>query len=73
MGLANIAGSLLGAMPAGGGTSQTSVVRSVGGRTQTASLVTALAALATMLLLAPFLGLRPARRLPPSSSSTRCL
>src|SRR5664279_3614806 len=46
-------------MPAGGGTSQTAVVRAVGGRSQKASLVTAGAALATMLLLAPLLGLMP--------------
>lgn len=58
-GMANAAGALLGAMPAGGGTSQTAVVRSVGGRSQTASLVTAMAALATMLFLAPLLGLMP--------------
>lgn len=58
-GIANAAGALLGAMPAGGGTSQTAVVRSVGGRSQTASLVTAMAALATMLFLAPLLGLMP--------------
>ncbi|MGL6109762.1 MAG: SulP family inorganic anion transporter, partial [Rubrivivax sp.] len=58
-GAANVAGALLGAMPAGGGTSQTAVVRSAGGRTQKASLVTAGAAVATMLLLAPLLGLMP--------------
>jgi len=58
-GLANIGGALLGAMPAGGGTSQTAVVRSVGGHSQKASLVTAAAALATMLLLAPLIGLMP--------------
>jgi sulfate permease, SulP family len=58
-GAANVAGALLGAMPAGGGTSQTAVVRSVGGQSQKASLVTAGAALATMLLLAPLLGLMP--------------
>jgi SulP family sulfate permease len=52
-------GALLGAMPAGGGTSQTAVVRAVGGRSQKASLVTAGAAAATMLLLAPLLGLMP--------------
>ncbi len=46
-------------MPAGGGTSQTAVVRSAGGQSQKASLVTAAAALATMLLLAPILGLLP--------------
>ena len=58
-GAANLGGALLGAMAAGGGTSQTAVVRSVGGRSQRASLVTAAAALATMLLLAPLLGLLP--------------
>jgi MFS superfamily sulfate permease-like transporter len=46
-------------MPAGGGTSQTAVVRSSGGKSQRASLVTAAAALATMLFLAPVLGLLP--------------
>ena len=58
-GAANLGGALFGAMPAGGGTSQTAVVRAVGGRSQTASLVTAGIALATMLLLAPVLGLMP--------------
>jgi len=58
-GAANFSGAFFGAMPAGGGTSQTAVVRSVGGRTQKASLVTAGAAVATMLVLAPFLGLLP--------------
>jgi sulfate permease, SulP family len=58
-GMANLGGALFGAMPAGGGTSQTAVVRAVGGRSQKASLVTAAAALATMLLLAPLLGLMP--------------
>jgi high affinity sulfate transporter 1 len=58
-GAANIGGALLGAMPAGGGTSQTAVVASVGGQSQRASLVTAGAALATMLLLAPLLGYMP--------------
>ncbi|MFO1325550.1 MAG: SulP family inorganic anion transporter [Burkholderiales bacterium] len=58
-GAANLGGALLGAMPAGGGTSQTAVVRASGGRSQKASLVTAGAAVATMLLLAPLLGLLP--------------
>jgi SulP family sulfate permease len=58
-GAANLGGALLGAMPAGGGTSQTAVVRSAGGQSQKASLVTAGAAVATMLLLAPLLGLLP--------------
>jgi high affinity sulfate transporter 1 len=58
-GAANLGGALLGAMPAGGGTSQTAVVRSAGGQSQKASVVTAATALATMLLLAPLLGLLP--------------
>jgi high affinity sulfate transporter 1 len=58
-GAANAAGALLGAMPAGGGTSQTAVVRAAGGRSQRASLVTAGAAAATMLFFAPLLGLLP--------------
>lgn len=58
-GAANLAGALFGAMPAGGGTSQTGVVYSAGGRSQKASLVCAGAALATMLALAPLLGLLP--------------
>lgn len=58
-GAANLGGALCGAMPAGGGTSQTAVVRAAGGRSQKASLVTAGAAAATMLLLAPILGLLP--------------
>ncbi|WP_410498540.1 SulP family inorganic anion transporter [Chitinibacter sp. S2-10] len=58
-GLANVGGALLGSMPAGGGTSQTAVVRSAGGQSQKASLVTAATALAVMLLLAPVLGLLP--------------
>lgn len=58
-GVANVAGALFGAMPAGGGTSQTAVVRTVGGKTQAASVVTAGAAVATMLLLGPLLGFLP--------------
>jgi len=58
-GAANLGGAVLGAMPAGGGTSQTAVVRAAGGRSQKASLVTAGTAAATMLLLAPLLGLLP--------------
>ncbi len=58
-GAANLGGAFTGAMPAGGGTSQTAVVRNAGGRSQKASLVTAGTAAATMLLLAPLLGLLP--------------
>ncbi len=59
LGVANVAGGLFGAMPAGGGTTQTAVNRSAGARTQMAELITAAAALATMLLLAPFIALMP--------------
>ncbi|MEK1887119.1 MAG: SulP family inorganic anion transporter [Phyllobacterium sp.] len=59
IGAANLSGAFFGAMPAGGGTSQTAVVRAVGGRTQKASLVTAGVSVATMLALAPLLGLLP--------------
>jgi SulP family sulfate permease len=58
-GVANLGGALFGVMPAGGGTSQTAVVRAAGGQSQLASLVTASTALATMLFLAPILGLMP--------------
>ncbi len=59
IGAANLGGALFSAMPAGGGTSQTAVVRSVGGQSQKASLVTAAAAVTTMLILAPLLGMMP--------------
>ena len=58
-GVGNVLGSLLGSMPAGGGTSQTAVVRATGGQSQFASLVTAGVALATMWLLAPIFSLLP--------------
>lgn len=58
-GFANIGGALFGAMPGGGGTSQTAVNRSAGARTQVAEIVTAAIALVTMLVLAPLLGLMP--------------
>jgi len=59
LGLGNVAGGLLGAMPAGGGTTQTAVNRKAGARTQVAELVTAAAALATLQLLAPVIALMP--------------
>ena len=62
-GLANAGGAFFGSMPAGGGTSQTAVNRLVGARTQLAEVVTATGTLATMLLLAPFLGLMPSATL----------
>jgi sulfate permease, SulP family len=58
-GLANAGGGFLGAMPAGGGTTQTAVNRLGGARTQVAELVTAAVSLATMLLLAPLIALMP--------------
>jgi high affinity sulfate transporter 1 len=58
-GLGNVAGGLVGAMPSGGGTTQTLVNRRAGARTQLAGLVLGLAALATLLLLAPALSLMP--------------
>jgi len=58
-GLANAGGAVLGAMPSGGGTSQTAVNRLAGARTQMSELVTAGATLVTMLLLAPLIGLMP--------------
>jgi SulP family sulfate permease len=58
-GLANGGGAFFGAMPGGGGTSQTAINRSAGACTQLAELVTAAAALATMLFLAPLLALMP--------------
>jgi high affinity sulfate transporter 1 len=58
-GLANVGGAVLGAMPAGGGTSQTAVNRLAGARTQLAQLVTAAGTLVTMLFMAPLIALMP--------------
>ena len=58
-GLANAGGGLFGAMPGGGGTSQTAVNRGAGAKSQMAELVTAAVALATILLLAPVIALMP--------------
>jgi MFS superfamily sulfate permease-like transporter len=59
LGAANAAGAFIGAMPAGGGTSQTAVSRSAGGQSQVVSLVVAAVALATLLVLAPALERMP--------------
>jgi len=59
VGMANLAGGFFGAMPAGGGTTQTAVNRAAGARTQVAELVTAAVAVATLLLLAPLIALMP--------------
>jgi len=58
-GLANLGGTVLGAMPAGGGTTQTAVNRRAGACTQVAELVTAAVSLCSMVFLAPFIGLIP--------------
>jgi high affinity sulfate transporter 1 len=58
-GVATAGGALLGAMPAGGGTSQTAVNRLVGAQSQMAGLITAAVTLLTMLLLAPLMSLMP--------------
>lgn len=58
-GLASLGGAFFGSMPAGGGTTQTAVNRAAGAMTQVSALVTAGAALVTMLLLAPLVGLMP--------------
>jgi MFS superfamily sulfate permease-like transporter len=59
LGAANLGGGFFGAMPAGGGTSQTAVNRHAGAKTQMAELVTAGGALATLLLLAPLIAYMP--------------
>ncbi len=58
-GLANAGGALLGAMPGGGGTTQTAVNRLAGAKTQVSQLVTAAVTLVTMLFLAPLIGMMP--------------
>lgn len=58
-GAANLLGGLLGAMPGGGGTSQTAVNRRSGARTQVSSLATAAMTLATLLFFAPVMTFLP--------------
>jgi high affinity sulfate transporter 1 len=58
-GLANAGGAFLGAMPAGGGTTQTAVNRLAGACTQMAEVTTVGVALITMLFLAPLIALMP--------------
>jgi MFS superfamily sulfate permease-like transporter len=59
LGLANLAGGFFRSLPAGGGTSQTAVNYQAGARTQLAEIITAIIVLATLLFLAPFIGLLP--------------
>ena len=58
-GLANVGGAFLGAMPGGGGTTQTAVNVLAGARTQFAEMVTAAMALVTTLFLAPLVAVMP--------------
>ena len=59
IGAANVIGGFFGAMPSGGGTSQTAVNLKAGARTQAAQFVTAAMTVATMLFLAPVMGAMP--------------
>jgi MFS superfamily sulfate permease-like transporter len=59
LGAANAVGGLFGAMPAGGGTSQTAVARRAGAKSQLAGLTCALATFAALLFLAPVIGYMP--------------
>jgi sulfate permease, SulP family len=58
-GLANVGGAFFGAMPGGGGTTQTAVNVLAGARTQLAEIVTAAMALLTILFFAPVIGTMP--------------
>jgi len=59
VGAANVASSLLGGMPSGGGTSQTAVADMAGARSQMAQWVNAAAVLATLLFLSSVIALLP--------------
>ena len=58
-GLANAGGALLGAMPGGGGTTQTAANVRAGARTQLAEMVTAVMTLVTIFFLAPLIATMP--------------
>ena len=58
-GFANAAGAMFGAMPAGGGTSQTAVNRLAGAHTPVSTIVTAVLTVVVLLLLAPLISLLP--------------
>jgi len=59
IGLANVGGALLGAMPGGGGTTQTAVNVLAGARTRLAGLITAAMTLLTILFLSPLIAIMP--------------
>jgi sulfate permease, SulP family len=58
-GLANFGGALFGAMPGGGGTTQTAVNVHAGARTQLAEVITAAMALLTIVFLASIVSVMP--------------
>jgi high affinity sulfate transporter 1 len=58
-GAGNVVGAFLGAMPSGGGASQTAMNRGTGARTQVACLVSALVAVLAALFLSPLIALMP--------------
>ncbi len=58
-GLANVGGALVGAMPGGGGITQTAINVRAGARTQLAETVTAAMTLVTVLFLAPLIAILP--------------
>jgi sulfate permease, SulP family len=58
-GAANVVGGFLGAMPAGGGASQTAMNRGTGARTQVSCLASALVAVLAALFLSPLIALMP--------------
>jgi SulP family sulfate permease len=59
LGLANIAGGLFQAYPAGGGTSQTAVNEKAGAKSQISAMVTAGVVVLALLFLAPLVSLMP--------------
>jgi MFS superfamily sulfate permease-like transporter len=59
LGLSNVLGGLTGAMPSGGGTSQTAVNARAGARSPLASLVTVATTVGVLLFLAPLISLMP--------------
>ena len=59
LGLANLAGSMFHAMPAGGGTSQTAVNCRAGARTQVSEFATVGLTMLSVLFLAPLIGIMP--------------
>jgi len=59
VGAGNVVGGFFGAMPSGGGTSQSAVNRLTGARSQVSALVTAAMTVGTMLFLAPVMSPMP--------------